>query len=342
MGEMERLKEFSIKSSKEELDKAGGDLNKLKGVDGKTIKEKFGGGAEKLAQSSGGKWSTVVGNVKSGIQDSGRQMLDKLAPSLAKLVPISEKIGQKLPGVIDGIIKKASEIWDKISPGVKILADGFIKLWQKTEPFRNMLGRLAEKVLPIVSDVFQALGKFIGDVLPPILNAFGWIIENTVSPFLDDMGRILNTYVIPAIDGVGKALNWLSDGIKSAVDFIKGIADGVSGLSETANQYDNMGNHRSSGSSSGESGGGTRGQAEGFSVGLQRVPHDDFIARLHKDEAVIPAKSNPYNPSHSRLSGSNKKEVINNITINIDGGNKNNDDIVDEMVSKLKLALDNM
>ena len=40
----------------------------------------------------------------------------------------------------------------------------------------------------------------------------------------------------------------------------------------------------------------------GFAVGINRVPHD-MLALIHEDEAVLPARFNPFNPNAPRLGG---------------------------------------
>ena len=72
----------------------------------------------------------------------------------------------------------------------------------------------------------------------------------------------------------------------------------------------------------------------GFASGINRVPRD-MVARIHKDEAIVPAQYNPYNPG-ARVGGGN------NIEININGYNKSTREIMNELVPELKLALANM
>lgn len=71
-----------------------------------------------------------------------------------------------------------------------------------------------------------------------------------------------------------------------------------------------------------------------FAAGINRVPRD-MLAVIHKDEAVVPAKYNPFNPN---AKGGGSRPVV----ININGTNKSTDEIINEMVPKLKLALANM
>ena len=70
--------------------------------------------------------------------------------------------------------------------------------------------------------------------------------------------------------------------------------------------------------------------------GLSRVPFDGYIARLHKDERVLTAsESKQYNNNNN-----SKPVVIENITVIAKGTTA--DEVVDEFVPKLKLALANI
>lgn len=189
MGEMERMKEFGFKGSKELFDAAGGDILKMKSATGKTLKELFEGGASKLSKSAGGKWSTVRGNIQSGIADAGLKFLDKLAPALSKLVPISEKIGAELPRAFD-----------------------------KLSPVLDIVGAVGKNVL---IPAFTLVGGVTKNLLLPALNLVGNVAKVTVVPILNTLGGALN--------GVVGAVNWFGEVIGSVVDKISGAIGFLSG-----------------------------------------------------------------------------------------------------------------
>ena len=347
MGEMERLKEFSFKGSKEQFDAAGGNLMAMKGTNGKTLQEMFGGGAEKLSQTASGKASTITGNLQSGLQTGGFQILERLKPVLDKLVPASEKLAEKLPVAIDFVADKFTSIWTYLQPGVQALVTGFMDLWQKSEPFRNVLGNLGQAVLPFVKTAFEAVGTFMSEVMPPILDALGVIIENVVIPAFDAATKIIDNIVKPAFEGVGKIIKdpiipifeTLGGAIKKVIDFVGGITGGIrDGLSAVGDFFF----------------GSDEEEAEPHATGLQRVPYNGYLAELHKDEAVIPAISNPYNPNFKGIglsgnkttnstSSKNSKVVnVKNIEIKVDAKDRDDKEAAEGIAKELLLIIDNI
>jgi hypothetical protein len=107
-GEFERLKEFGFKVTAQQFKGyvGKGDKDNLTAAEtqkafntltNQQLSPFFAGGAQKLSQSKAGKASTIVGNLKSGLQDAGYNMLQGIKPeTMDKLVKASENIGKKL------------------------------------------------------------------------------------------------------------------------------------------------------------------------------------------------------------------------------------------------------
>ncbi len=227
MGEMERMKEFGFKSSKEEFDKAGGDITKMKSSSGMTMDQIFKGGAEKLAKSTGGKWSTVKGNLGSGIQDAGMKILDKLAPALEKLIPVSEKIAEMIPGKVEAAL-------NLLSPLVKPAGEMLRSLGSAVSPILPALGSLAKSAIPFLSGAMKIVSGVLSSVAAPAFRVIGSILSKFVAPVFEFLGGILSDYVSPALDKVGKWTNKLADLFESLIgsisDFFGELFGGISGF----------------------------------------------------------------------------------------------------------------
>ena len=88
VGEMERLKEFGFKMSADDFKAAGGDLFAMTDSKGRSLQGFYAGGAEKLSTSGAGLWSTITGNLESGVQQGGLKMLEALMPALQMAITV--------------------------------------------------------------------------------------------------------------------------------------------------------------------------------------------------------------------------------------------------------------
>lgn len=148
VGEFERIKEFGLKKDMilAESNKKYGegvvfnakgqvvDQEKLMDVVQQMMQDKFKGGAEKLANTTKGLWSTITGITKS---------------SLAKIVGMQE----------DGTIKQGS-LLDKVKSKVKEVGDAFTK-WQED----GTVQKIADTVTNVFGSVFDVISKVINFVI---------------------------------------------------------------------------------------------------------------------------------------------------------------------------------
>ena len=382
MGEFERLKEFSFRGSKESFDAAGGDLTKVKDAGtGKTIQEMFGGGASKLAQTPTGMWQTITGNIQSGLQDAGFKILESLKPALESLIPVSERLGPAIAQFTDKIIAVGGFLGTYLQPVAQSLGTAFQNIWIASEPLRQVLGEVATIALPAVSSmlsevlvpaiaflaqvVLPLLSNFIRDEVLPVVKILAAWIRDELIPGIKQSAKWLNDHLVPAIKAVYK---WFNDNLTPAIqtvyDWFQKLAGGLSSALEAVQNFGgSIRNAIGSVSSAigglfsaGDNGAGGSyrdGTISSHKTGLQRVPHDGFIAELHKNEAVVPAISNPYNRGNRlpamggmvKLAGvpAGGGATNNNYnTFNITVTGNETDSQIDVMITKLKQKLANM
>jgi len=242
MGEMERLKEFGFKGSKEEFDKAGGDLFEMKDTRGKTLQGMYQGGAEKLSKSATGRWSTVKGQLQSGVQDAGFKMLEKLSPVFEKLIPVTESLAEKFPAAFD-------TVYNALAPfGTQIMDIGKT-VWDGIQPLLPVLSNLVSAALPVFGAVltvigsivknfvvpaFSLVGSYVSNYLIPVFTLIGSHLSGVLTPIFDALGKVMNAVVIPAFDLVAGAVKKVIEAFDQVVGavggFVKGLGGGISKL----------------------------------------------------------------------------------------------------------------
>lgn len=206
LGEMERLKQFGFKSSKEEFDAAGGDMMKLKNAQGFTMDELFSGGAEKLSQSAGGLWSTVLGSLGDIKTNIGTQLLEKVKPGIKSAV--------------DFLDKNSEAITERISATIGNGLNGLIGIGRKVgkvfNPLLDTIKANFEKLHPTIKSIKETAGKLFDSLLEhgvPMLQDF----IDFAAPIFD---KLWNVILKPFIDWIISQMPVLKEAFKSVLDFL--------------------------------------------------------------------------------------------------------------------------
>lgn len=324
-GEMERLKEFNAKVSAEEFEALG-----FEGVVEKKLKSQFEGGAAKLSKSASGLWATIKGKLGTTVQDLGLSILDRLKPHLESVIawldrsgPTIERWAGWIGTGIGWVIDKVASFVGKVREYIPVVREvvGNVASWisEKFGWIKEEVGGLninwgaawegIKSVISTAWEVIEPVLSLIADAVRILWEAFEWAFPK-IQKVVESVWKVVR----PILEKLGDVIGWIGDKV-----------------GKLANWISNKNEKKKSGS-------GLTAIHGSHASGLARVPFDGYIAELHKNEAVIPAEQNPFIKNNTINNTKSEKPI----TVNIYGVNKSTDEIVNEMVTKIKLALANM
>lgn len=244
MGEMERLKEFGYKgSSTDDPKKTREELSKM-----------YSGGSAKLAQSGAGAFSTMVGNLQTGLAEMGTGILQSLVPAMSGVTSmlqgalptftaIGNAIGQGIGGAVSFLSSQMpvlqpifQEVWQSVSSiiqttapiigqAIKALWPVFSGLLSVASVALNGISQVVSVVAPYVKSAISAIApslKNVGSVLTTLGNTF----KRVFTSIMNIVKKAYN-FVKPLIDGIGNALSrtgFISGGVSR---FLGGNATGT-------------------------------------------------------------------------------------------------------------------
>lgn len=208
MGEFERMKEFNMKFSMEELQKSGfgGFLSQAE--------SKFSGGADKLSQSAKGLMSTISDNIWTSFRKMGAGAFEMLKPELQKIV-----------AWFDG---NQDTIKNWVDIGSKALS-GFISgvMWVVNAVVTNW---------PMIQSVISQVSSFVQPILSQLLGLFmmiaSWVVAN-MPTFQAAIAEVMRV-IAPAIQTVIDVLGILWDAWTKAWPTISRILMGAWGVIKPA------------------------------------------------------------------------------------------------------------
>ncbi len=219
IGEMARLTEFGVKASSKD--------------DPKSVQKKletmYQGGAEKLATSGAGLWSTIMGKLKSNMADIGLGMLEPLKPVMSDVISF---IDQATPGML----ALGQAITSGLATGIGWIQEQMPTLAPIFQTAFTTLQTVASTVVPIVGQAIQALAPVFQGLLPVAQAVFSGIqtAVQVAAPIVSNLISVLS----PTFANVGSALsslgtifssvfNGIMNVVQNAYNFIKPLIDGI-------------------------------------------------------------------------------------------------------------------
>lgn len=361
-GELERLKEFGI--TKQMIIDHGSKImkgkelvnNKGQIVDQQNfnkalfslMEERYKGGMEIQSKTLKGTMSTVTGVAKNALA----QLMGVTADGTIKVGGLFDKLKNKVNIVADTLQKWSND--GTIERATKKIEDGFTFAGNAIKWVKDN----ANWLIPVVGGLAGALGalKVINTVKVMMDLWKASTIAQTIAQgglnavlAANPIGIVI--LIIGALVAAGVALymHWdvvkekagelwtniknIFENIKNSViekwnaikEFLKNPIKGVINIAKNI-----------------ASGGEAKDEFDGSHAnGLGRVPFDGYRAELHKDEMVLTKnQAENYRKGESNSSTNTKSAPI--INININGTNKSTQEIINEIIPPLKLAINNM
>lgn len=248
-GEMERLKEFNAKVSKEEYDQLGFD-----GVVNSKLKTQFDGGASKLASSGSGLLSTITGKLKSNVTDFGLTVLEQLKPAFESIITLIDKtapVFEQFGGAVaDGIGKGITFLTAAIPRAVtalSALSAGFAPMLPQLAAFGTAVGAsfqtvataaapvlqtvlsTAQSVLPAVLPALQAVVTGLGGMLAQSAPLFGgWVqgigtVISTLAPIFTKIFGSISDKVGNVAGFISDNMSWIQSAIQTAMPIVSSV-----------------------------------------------------------------------------------------------------------------------
>lgn len=237
IGEMARLTEFGLKASSKD------DPKEVQ----KKLEELYTGGAEKLATSGSGLWSTIMGKLKSNLADVGLGMLEPLKPVMEDVISFIDSatpgmlaIGQAITG---GLATGIGWIQEQMPTLAPVFSNVFTTIQGVVQTVAPVIGQLIQSLgpifsalMPIAQTVFSAIGLAVQTAAPivsnliqmwsPIFANVGSALTSLSSIFSSVFSGIMKVvekaynFVKPLIEGIGGAISGISGVVSSGLGWI--------------------------------------------------------------------------------------------------------------------------
>lgn len=228
VGEMERLKEFGFKMSADDFKAAGGDLFAMTDSKGRSLQGFYAGGAEKLSTSGAGLWSTITGNLESGVQQGGLKMLEALMPALQMAIPLSDQLadtfaqmGASIGGIITWLINGFTQ-----AGGVIDYCRGIVA---QLTPLFNQISAWATANMPMIQAGFAKIWAAIDPIIATVITLIGifWQMFEAAWPILSKIGGFIADFMIIAIQNLCAVIQGIAGAFQWVFNIVQPILQGI-------------------------------------------------------------------------------------------------------------------
>jgi|GEM_PF-2690734 len=325
-GDISSLEAFGAKATADDINKLG-----LQGVVQQKLKPQFAGGAEKFSDTGGGLVSVIKGKLNNKMQDMGLGIIEKLKPALKSVVMLIDRYSPALDAFGEGIASGIgiAMIWVKNIAG--LIGEKFSWIGEKTgflkEVFQVSWAGIQDR-MATAWEVIQPVMDLIANGAMLLFNIFQWAF-----PGIQAVIENVWAFVQPLLEGLGSAIGWVADKVGMMAEWFDKEPGGKSG--------------------GGGGGVGAFGGKTEETLALSRVPISAGMEDALKmpavpgtsqksENSIINNKLNAYMATKANLPNNGTNVQNQAININISGVNKSTNEIMSEMMPKLRLALQNI
>ncbi|WP_058830417.1 phage tail tape measure protein [Paenibacillus polymyxa] len=245
-------------------------------------------------------------------------------------------IGQAVMNGVKSLLPTAQVTWTALVKGVTNVVGIFKSYFPQISSALQSAWTFMQPVFTLVQSAIKAIGEVVAAVLPTVLDIFNTVFPiaaKLVGYLAKGITFLIDNVVRPMLPTLGESFSAAWETVKPILKFMEAAIDAVASAIEYAykkwQEFKNsdaaqvLSGNFSLGMPEAFGGDGViqveRPNANGHAGGLDRVPYNDYPARLHRDETVLTKHEASEWRDQQRGNGGNAPSiVIQNVTISND------------------------
>lgn len=209
---------------------------------------------------------TIVVNAIVALMPTLSSIFQVVGDAISKVLAMLGNHMGLFQTIVSVVITVVSAVWSALAPVISTAVDLIITvvdgLLTGIEAVFNFLAPYVEQIWGSICGFFDSASSTITGIIETLKSVF------------EELGTIISTVFNSASDTISSVCGGIADIITGVVDTITGFTDKLGGAVDKAKGF--------------VSGIGDKvGNALGFAYGKNRVPYDNYPARLHQGERVL-------------------------------------------------------
>jgi len=331
-GETDALKDFNVDVSQEDFNKLGG----FKGVVQQRLKPKFDGGAEALSDTGIGLMSVIKGKLNNKMQDMGLGIIEKLKPALESVIELIDRYSPVLDAIGEGIASGIGLAIDCVYNIAGLIGEKFSWIGEKSNFLKDVFVTSWEGIksgMATAWEFIQPAMELIANGAMLLFNIFQWAF-----PGIQAVIENVWSFVQPIFEGLGSAIGWVADKVgKVAEWFGKESSNGDRGSSVSA-----LWNEKEESLAESQPAISTSSVDALRMTAMMDASRSKRTTAMENEYDGVNNRTKTYTVPQTNLQGSKPNVQNQAFTININGVNKSTNEIMNEMMPRLRMILTNM
>ncbi|MBO3283087.1 phage tail tape measure protein [Paenibacillus polymyxa] len=236
--------------------------------------------------------------------DQAKSWGNAIKSTFNSVMTVLAPVGQAIMNGVKSLLPTAQATWTALVNGVTNVVGIFKSYFPQISSALQSAWTFMQPVFTLVQSAIKAVGEVVVAVLPTVLDIFNTVFPiaaKLVGYLAQGITFLIDNVVRPMLPTLGEAFSAAWETVKPILKFMETAIDAVASAIEYAykkwQEFKNsdaaqvLSGNFSLGMPEAFGGNGViqveRPNANGHAGGLDRVPYNDYPARLHRDETVL-------------------------------------------------------